>query len=54
MCKLIFFLENYYTNEIIDIFDNIDNAIIACKKIDDSQVTDENDNVYYTNIELPF
>ncbi len=50
----MFYLTNYYTDEIIDVFDNVYVAIEKCKQIDDTQVVDENNNYYYANVELPF
>ena len=49
-----YYIKDYYTNEIIDTTDNLSNAIAISKSINDSQVTDDNDNVYYTNMDLPF
>ena len=51
---MIYYIENYYTEEIIDVSSNLNKAIEVCKSSDDTMVTDENDNCYYTNIELPF
>ena len=50
----MYYLENYFTDEIIDVYDNVNDAIEKCKLIEDTQVTDESDHVFYTNIELPF
>jgi len=51
---MIFYVKNYFTDEIIEIFPTCEAAIYFTKQIDGYQVVDENGNVYYTNIELPF
>ncbi len=50
----MYYIKNYYTNEIINTANDINTAIATSKNNIDSIVTDENDNVYYSNIELPF
>lgn len=50
----MYYIENYYTNEIINTANDINTAITISKNNDDSIVTDENGNVYYSNIKLPF
>ena len=50
----MYYIENYYTNEIVDTTNDINIAITISKNNIDSIVTDENNNVYYSNIELPF
>ena len=50
----MYYIENYYTDEIIDTANDINTAITISKNNIDSIVTDENGNVYYSNIELPF
>lgn len=50
----MYYIEDYYTEEIIDVVDNLQKAIDISKNNSGSQVTDENDNIYYSNIELPF
>jgi hypothetical protein len=50
----MFYVEDYFTDEIIDVYDNVNDAIEKCKLIEGTQVTDENDNYYFANIELPF
>lgn len=49
-----YYLIDYYTSEIIDVFTDVYKAIAACKAIQDSQVETETDEILYTNIELPF
>lgn len=51
---MMFYVKNYFTNEIIKVFATCEAAVYFSKQIEGSQVVDENDNVYYTNIELPF
>ena len=50
----MYYIEDYYTEEIIDAVENLQKAIDISKNNPGSQVTDENNNVYYSNIELPF
>lgn len=50
----MFYVKEYYTDLIIDTFDNVMDAIQKSKGIPDSIVIDENDNDFYINIELPF
>ena len=45
---------NYYTDEIVDVTDSLENAIEICKANSDSYVEDDFNDVHYTNIELPF
>lgn len=52
--KQMYYLENYFTNEIVDVYDNVNDAIEKCKLIEDTIVTDENNHVFYVNVELPF
>jgi hypothetical protein len=49
----MFYVEDILTDEIIDVFDNLDNAIDCCLKHNDSWVTDEQDNILYMSA-LPF
>ena len=51
---MMFYVKNYFTDEIIEVFATCESAIYFSKQIDGSLVVDENNNVYYTNIELPF
>lgn len=51
---MTYYVKDYFTEEIIEVFAMYDAAVYLSKQIDGSQVVDENDNVYYTNIELPF
>jgi len=51
---MMFYIKNYFTDEIIEVFATYEEAVYLSKQIEGSQVTDENNNVYYTNIELPF
>lgn len=50
----MYYVRDYYTQEIIGIFDNYEGALSLAKKTLDSEVVDENDNYYYSNVELPF
>lgn len=50
----MYYLKNYFTDEIIEVYDNVNDAIEKCKLIEDTLVTDECNHVFYTNIELPF
>lgn len=51
---MLYYIKNYYTNEIIDITTDYNKAITICKNHIESIVTDENDNIYYYNIDIPF
>ena len=50
----MYYVQDYYTQEIIDTFENLEDALILSKKTLDSEIVDENDNYYYCNVELPF
>lgn len=50
----MYYIEDYYTDEIITVSDDLKLAIAMAKNYPDCMVTDENNNVYYTNIDLPF
>ena len=52
--KVSYYLIDYYTEEIIDVFSDVDKAITACKAMQDSQVETENDVIIYSNVDLPF
>lgn len=52
--KANYYLIDYYTEEIIDTFTDIDKAITACKAIQDTQVKTEVDTIIYSNVDLPF
>lgn len=51
---MLYYIEDYYTDEIITCTYNFELAKKLCESYKDSMITDENDNVYYTNIDLPF
>lgn len=50
----MFYVTDYYTNEIITCVDNFELAKKLCDMYDSAQVETEDDNVLYANIELPF
>lgn len=50
----MFYVTDYYTDEIIDCVDNFELAKKICDMHDGTQVETEDDEVLYTNIELPF
>lgn len=51
---MLYYIKNYYTDEIITCADNFELAKKLCESYQDSMITDENSNVYYANIDLPF
>lgn len=51
---MLYFIENYYTDEIIDITDDFDKACRICYLHNNSIVTTETDEVLYMNIDIPF
>ena len=51
---MLYYIEDYYTDDIINTATDFDHAVDICKDHEGSMVTDENDNVYYTNIDIPF
>jgi len=51
---MTYYVKDYFTDETIEVFAMYEEAVYLSKQIEGSQVVDENDNVYYTNIELPF
>lgn len=52
--KASYYLIDYYTEKIIDVFTDVDKAIVACKATQDSQVETEVDTIIYSNVDLPF
>ena len=46
----MFYIENVYTDEIIDVADNLFVAVQIARHTPDSIVTDEDNNVYYSSI----
>lgn len=46
----MFYVENVYTEEIIDVADNLFVAVQIARHTPDSIVTDEDDNIYYSSI----
>jgi hypothetical protein len=48
--RKMYYVEDYYTDEIITTTDDINIAIDISEKTPDSIVTDEEDDVYYTNV----
>ena len=51
---MLYDVENYYSGEIIETSAELYLAINISKGIPDSMVTDEYNNVYYANVEIPF
>lgn len=51
---MLYYIKNYYTDEIITYTYDFELAKKLCESYKDSMITDENDNVYYANIDLPF
>jgi hypothetical protein len=49
-----YYVIDYYTEDIIDVLNDINVAIFICKNTIGTQVITENDNVIYTNIDIPF
>ena len=50
----MYYIRNYYTDELIATCNNVFEAINTSKYNHDSIVTDEEGNEYYFNVELPF
>lgn len=50
----MYYIEDYFTDEIIMIVDNFEIALAICNANPDSQITTEEDEVLYTNIDIPF
>lgn len=50
----MFYVQDYYTKEIIGVFENVKEAIELSKNVLDSEVRDENDGFFYCNVDLPF
>lgn len=49
-----YYLIDYYTEEIVDVFTDAEKAIAACRKTPDSQVKTDSDTTIYSNVDLPF
>ena len=45
----MYYVEDYWTNEIIDTSTDLDNALAICKATEGSIVTDDDDNVFLDN-----
>lgn len=53
--KRLYYVVMYYSDEIIDITDDLQKAYQIAMKNDNAVVTDENDNIlYYCNLDIPF
>lgn len=50
----MYYITDYFTDEIIDVVDNFKAAKAICDVFDGSQVETDTDEVLYTNICLPF
>lgn len=50
----MYYVQDYYTQEIIGTFEKFEDALDLAKKTLDSEIVDENNNYYYSNVELPF
>lgn len=50
----MYYVTDYWTDEIIDTTDDFDAAKAICDENEGSQVETENDEILYTNILLPF
>lgn len=50
----MYYVQDYYTQEIIDTFENFEDALNLAKKTLDSEIVDENDDYFYCNVDLPF
>lgn len=50
----MFYITDYFTDEIINAVDNFKEAKEICDSFDGSQVETETDEILYTNIEIPF
>lgn len=50
----MYYIENYFTDEIVDVTTDFEKALEICNRMEGSQVTTESDEVLYTNIDLPF
>lgn len=51
---MLYYIEDFYTDEIITTTTSFSEALETCKNTPDSQVATEDDAVLYSNIELPF
>lgn len=52
---MLYFIQNYFTDELIDIVSNdFSRAEFIAARHENSVITDENGNTLYTNIDLPF
>lgn len=51
----LYYVVLYYSDEIIDITDDLQKAFQIAMKNDNAVVTDEKDNIlYYCNLDMPF
>ncbi len=50
----MFYITDYYTDEIITCVDNFELAKKLCAMYDGAQIKTEDDDTLYTNIDLPF
>lgn len=49
-----YYIEDYFTDEIIDVVSSFDEAVKICSTHEGSLITLDNDEILYTNVELPF
>lgn len=50
----MYYVTDYFTDEIIDVVDSFETAKKICNAFDGSQVETDTDEILYSNIELPF
>lgn len=51
---MIYYVKNYYSGALIYTSNNFTDACDICKLTPGTIVTDDNNNSYFLNIELPF
>ena len=52
--KNMYYITDYFTNEIIDVVDSFKAAKAICDAYDGSQVETDTNEILYSNITLPF
>ena len=50
----MFYVIDYFTDEIIDTVETFDHAKVICDAHNGSQIETESSEILYSNVELPF
>lgn len=51
---MIYYVKNYYSGALLYVSSDFSDALDICKLTPETIITDDNNNSYFSNIELPF